>query len=75
MDFVTDGELRSELQATSATPEEVREVLAVNTDARLQALRASLLIVAGISLVAIFPSTRLPKYAPGELSAEEIVSP
>lgn len=72
---MTDGELRSELQATSATPEEVREVLAVNTDARLQALRASLLIVAGISLVAIFPSTRLPKYAPGELSAEEIVSP
>jgi MFS family permease len=73
VDFVTDDELRTELSATSATPEQVEEAVAINQDARLRALRASLLVVAGISLLAIFPSTRLPKYVPGELSAEDIV--
>jgi hypothetical protein len=32
------------------------------------------LIVGGISLLSIFPAARLPKYVPGELSAEDIVS-
>jgi hypothetical protein len=48
--------------------------VAINEDARLPALRASFLIVAGISLLSIFPAARLPKYVPGELSAEDIVS-
>jgi hypothetical protein len=42
--------------------------------ARLRALRASFLIVGAISLLAIFPASRLPKYVPGELPAEDIVS-
>jgi hypothetical protein len=62
------------LQATSATPEQVEKAVAINENARLRALRASFLIVAGISLLAIFPAMRLPKYVPGELSAEDIVS-
>jgi hypothetical protein len=37
-------------------------------------LRASFLIVGAISLLAIFPASRLPRYVPGELSAEDIVS-
>jgi hypothetical protein len=45
----------------------------VNQAARLRGLRASFLIVAGISLLSIFPAARLPKYAPGELSADDIV--
>ncbi|HKA82836.1 MAG TPA: MFS transporter [Acidimicrobiales bacterium] len=74
VDFVTNGELRSALGATSATREQVEEAVAINEDARLRALRASFLIVAGISLLSIFPAARLPKYVPGELSAEDIVS-
>ena len=58
------------LMATSATPAQVDEAIAVNEVSRLRALRASFLIVAGISLLSIFPATRLPKYVPGELSAE-----
>jgi hypothetical protein len=61
------------LDATAATPEQVREAVAINEDARLLALQASFLIVAGISSLAIFPAARLPRYAPGELSAEDIV--
>jgi MFS family permease len=74
VDFVTNDELRSALGTTSATPEEVGEAVAINEDARRRALQASFLIVAGISLLSIFPAARLPRYVPGELSAEDIVS-
>ena len=74
VDFVTTNELRSVLTATSATPEQVEKAVAINEDARLRALRASFLIVGAISLLAIFPASRLPRYVPGELSAEDIVS-
>ncbi|GAA5112862.1 MFS transporter [Pseudonocardia adelaidensis] len=73
VDFVTNHELSSVLGATSATPEQVERAVAINEDARLRALQASFLIVAGISLLSIFPAARLPRYAPGELSAEDIV--
>jgi MFS family permease len=72
--FVTNNELRSVLGASSATPEQVEKAVAINEDARLRALRASFLIVGAISLLAIFPASRLPSYVPGELSAEDIVS-
>ncbi|MBO0827362.1 MAG: hypothetical protein J2P24_06230 [Streptosporangiales bacterium] len=74
VNFVADDELRSALDATSATPKQVEEAVAINEDARLRALRASFLIVGAISLSAIFPAWRLPRHAPGELSAEDIVS-
>ena len=74
VDFVTNDDLRRVFGATAATPEQVEEAVAINEDARLRALRASFLIVAGISLLSIFPAARLPKYVPGELSAEDIVS-
>jgi hypothetical protein len=73
-DFVSNSELRSVLGATSATPDQVDQAVAINEDASLRALRASFLIVGAISLLAIFPASRLPKYVPGELSAEDIVS-
>jgi len=72
--FVTDDQLRSELAASSMTPEQVDEVVAINEDARLRALRATFLIVAAVSLLSVFPAMKLPRYAPGELSAEDIVS-
>jgi MFS family permease len=73
-DFVTNHELRSVLGGTSATPEQAEKAVAINADARLRALRASFLIVGAISLLAIFPAARLPRYVPGELSADDIVS-
>lgn len=74
VNFVADDELRRVLDATSATPNQVEEAVAVNEDARLRALRASFLIVGAISLLSIFPASKLPRYVPGELSAEDIVS-
>jgi hypothetical protein len=72
--FVTDGQLRSELAASSMTPAQVDEAVAINEEARLRALRATFLIVAALSLLSIFPAMKLPRYTPGELSAAEIVS-
>jgi hypothetical protein len=66
--------LRIVLDATTATPAQAEEAIAINESARLRALQATLLIVAGISLLSIFPASRLPNYAPGELSAEDIVN-
>jgi MFS family permease len=73
-DFVTGDELRRGIGQTSATPEQVEEAVAIKTDAGLRALRGSFLIVACISLLSIFPAAKLPKYVPGELSAEDIVN-
>ncbi len=74
IDFVTNDELRNVLGAASATAEQVEEAVAINEDARRRALQLSFLIVAGIALLSIFPAARLPRYVPGELSAEDIVS-
>jgi MFS family permease len=74
VDFVTDAELRADLAAASATPEQVAEAVEINADARLRALQTSFLILGGISLLTIFPAARLPKYVPEELSAEDIVN-
>jgi MFS family permease len=73
-DFVTNHELRNVLGATSATREQVDTAVSINEDARLKALQASFLIVGGISLLSILPASRLPKYVPDELSADDIVS-
>ena len=73
IDFVSNDSLRRVLAVTSATPQQVEEVVAINEAARLRALRASFLIVGGTSLLAIFPASRLPRYAPSELSAAEIL--
>src|SRR5262249_56207376 len=74
VDFVTNDKLRSVLAKTSATPRQVEEAVAINERARLRALRGSFLIVAAISLLAIFPAARLPKYVPDQLSADDIVN-
>jgi MFS family permease len=73
-DFVTADELRRGLGQAFATPEQVEEAVAINTDAGVRALRGAFLIVAGISLLSVFPAAKLPKYVPGELSAEDIVN-
>src|SRR5262245_49919739 len=64
VDFVSNDELRRALGVASATPEQVDTAQAINEDARRRSLQATLLIVAGISLLAIFPAARLPKYVP-----------
>lgn len=67
VNFVSNDQLREVLAATDASEAEVEAAVQVNTDARLRALKLGLLILAGVSVVAILPASRLPGYRPGEI--------
>ena len=74
VNFVTNAHLKEVLGQTTATPEQVDEAVAIYQEARLRALRASFLILAGMALLAIFPASRLPKSIP-ETSPTEAQQP
>lgn len=65
--FVSNDQLRSLLEGTEATDSQADEFVRINEEARLSALRMGLLILAGISAIAIVPASRLPRYRPGEI--------
>ena len=73
IDFVSNDQLKTALARTSASPQQVDEAMLINEQARLRALKATFILIAGISLLAIFPATGLPKYAPGTLPSEDII--
>lgn len=54
---------------TDATPSQVDAAIAFNEEVRLRALKTGLLIFAGVSLLAVVPASRLPRYRPHELEA------
>lgn len=72
INFVSNDRLQGVLAQTTATPEQVAEAVRVNEKARLRALKFGLLIMALLSLLAIFPAGRLPDYLPGELPADNL---
>ncbi|WP_244470872.1 MFS transporter [Microvirga massiliensis] len=65
--FVSNDRLESVIAQTTATPEQKAEALRVNMEARLQALKIGLLVMAGLALLMILPAGRLPNYRPGEI--------
>jgi predicted MFS family arabinose efflux permease len=67
--FVSNERLKSALERTNISPEKVAEAVRINEEARLRALKIGLLIMAALSLLAIFPAGRLPDYKPGEIPA------
>jgi MFS family permease len=73
VNFVSNSQLKEFLGTTSATEEQVDVAVRINEDARLRALRASFLLLALISLLAIVPAFKLPNYRPGELSSQAII--
>ncbi|GEC75620.1 MFS transporter [Microbacterium maritypicum] len=67
LNFVSNDDLRAALEATDATPEQVDAAVAVNEESRLGTLKLGLLLLAGISALAILPASRLPQYRPHEI--------
>ena len=65
--FVSNERLKTALERTSLPPEKVNEAVRINEESRLRALKIGLLLAAALSLLAIFPATRLPSYKPGEI--------
>jgi MFS family permease len=74
IDFVSNDQLKTVLARTSASPQQVDEAILINELARLRALKATFILIAGISLLAILPATGLPKYAPGTLPSADIIN-
>jgi MFS family permease len=70
VNFITNTHLHDVMAKTSATPQQVDEAVSINEEARLHALKASFLILAAISLLAIFPVVALPKHNPVLADAE-----
>jgi MFS family permease len=75
INFVSNDRLLAIMERTGAAPEQVAEAVRVNTEARLQALKIGLLIMAAVAALAMIPASRLPAYRPGEIPAGRAPSP
>ncbi|WP_149084855.1 MULTISPECIES: MFS transporter [Microbacterium] len=67
VNFISNDDLRTVLETTDATPEQVDAAVAVNEESRLRTLKLGLLILAAVSALAILPASRLPQYRPHEI--------
>ncbi|KNY07498.1 MFS transporter [Microbacterium sp. GCS4] len=67
VNFISNDDLRAVLAQTDATPAQIDAAVEVNEQTRLGTLRLGLLILAGISAIAILPASRLPRYKPDEI--------
>ncbi|MGW8484338.1 MFS transporter [Microbacterium sp. NPDC055903] len=67
VNFISNDDLRTVLEGTDATPEQVDAAVAINEQVRLDTLRLGLLVLAGVSALAILPASRLPRYKPQEI--------
>jgi MFS family permease len=67
INFLSNDRLQERLAQTTASPEQVAEAVRINTEERLRALKIAFFVLGSLALLAIFPSTRLPYYKPGEV--------
>lgn len=70
VDFISNDHLEDVLEQYSTPSAVVDEIVDINAKARLQALKATLLVLAGVALLAVVPSRGLPPYRPGEVPVE-----
>jgi hypothetical protein len=68
--FVSDADLKAALEEARIPPKQADAIVEVNANARLEALQASLAVIAGVALLALFFAggipTRQPTTAPPE---------
>lgn len=67
VNFITNDQLKQALSATAATPDETDKAVDIFAEARLRSLRTTLLLLAGLALLAIIPAGRMPRFQPGDL--------
>ena len=63
--FVSDTTARMSLEAYGASQATIQEVLQINADARLAALRGALFVVAIVAAIALFFTRQIPTRPPG----------
>jgi predicted MFS family arabinose efflux permease len=74
VNFVSNDDLRAVLEQTDADPAQIDAAIAINEEERLRTLKLGFLILAGVSLIAAIPASRLPRYRPGEIPADPATS-
>lgn len=62
--FVSNDRLREALERRAATPEQLDAVVRLNTEARLLALKVTLISLAGLAALAFLPAGALPEPRP-----------
>ncbi|HAB19359.1 MAG TPA: MFS transporter [Verrucomicrobiales bacterium] len=70
INFVSNDRLVERLARTTATPEQVAEAVRINESTRLRSLKIAFVALGAVSLLSIFPASRLPRYKPGEVPSE-----
>jgi MFS family permease len=71
VNFLSNDRLVERLERTTATSEQVAEAVRINESTRLRSLKIAFLALGAVSLLAIFPASRLPRYKPGEVPPEK----
>ena len=66
--FISDADLTAALHKAGASEETSKAILNVNQQARLDGLRAALIPLGAIALLALFSARRIPKVQPGSAS-------
>lgn len=65
--FMNNDRLKTALERTTATPEQIKAAVQVNAEARLRALKLTFLILSLIAALMIVPVRMLPAFRPGEV--------
>jgi MFS family permease len=63
--FISDADLQTALDQASVSGDTATAVLEANQQARLDGLRAALVVLAGVALLALFAARRIPTEQPG----------
>ena len=72
VDFITNGQLKDALATTSATPAEIDAAVDLYEDARVRALRTTMMVLALLALLGIVPAGRMPDFRTEELTVEDL---
>jgi MFS family permease len=65
--FISDADLQAALAKTDLSEETSAAVLEANQQARLDGLRAALVVLAGVAVLALFAARRIPTQQPGSV--------
>jgi hypothetical protein len=68
--FISDAQLSEALAGTDLSPTVQQEIVDVNEDARLEALRVALSVAAVLAAVALFFTGKIPTTQPGRRKTE-----
>ena len=70
-DFITNDQLKVVLEGTSASPAEVDAAVEVLSDARLDALQLTLMLLAALALLALVPAGGIPDFREPDLTIDD----